>query len=74
MLFSVGSDLGEPGAGHHNAGGSNRVLVERVKAGNVNGVSHGEIVGVNDEEFRIGRIAQAFGYGLVLRARVSRGE
>src|SRR5260370_33568255 len=29
VVFRVGSDFGEPGAGHHDAGGSNCVLVER---------------------------------------------
>jgi Tfp pilus assembly protein PilP len=42
------------------------MFVERVEAGGVFGVSDGEIVGVNDEEFRVRRVAEAFGDGLGL--------
>jgi len=74
MVFCVGSDFREPGARHHDAGGSNRILIERVKAGGVHGMSHSKIIGVDDEEFRIGWIAQAFGYSLILGARCASGE
>jgi hypothetical protein len=35
---------------------------------------NGKIIGVDDEEFRIGRVAQAFGYSLTLWARTRRSE
>src|SRR6266436_7144808 len=73
VVYSVGSDFGEPCAGHHDAGGSNRILVERVKAGGVRGMGLSKIVSMNDEEFRSGRIAQALSDGFILAARVSRG-
>ena len=37
--------------------------VERVEAGGIFGVGDREIVGVDDEQFRIGRVAEAFGDG-----------
>src|SRR5258708_40375708 len=51
MVFGVGSNFGEPGAGHHDAGGSNGILVERVKAGVVQGMGHGKIVSIDYETF-----------------------
>ena len=66
MGFGVVGNFGEPRAGNHDAGGGDRLLVERVEAGGVLGVSDGEIVGVDDEEFRVGGIAEAFGDGFGL--------
>jgi len=37
-------------------------------------MGHGKIIGVDDEELRISRIAQAFGYRLILGARSPRGK
>ena len=69
MGFGVVGDFQQPGARDHDAGGGDGVLIERVEAGGVFGVRDGEVVGVNDEEFRIGRIAEALGDGLVLFER-----
>ena len=69
MVFRIPSDLGEPGAGHHDAGRSDGFLVQSVEAGGVHRMGHGKIVSMNDEKLRIRRIAQAFGYSLILRAR-----
>ena len=66
MSFGVVGNFGEPGAGNHDAGGGGGVLVEGVEAGGVFGVSDGEIVGVDDEEFRIGGVAEALGDGFGL--------
>jgi len=74
VIFRERSDFGQPGTRHHDASGSNRILVESVKAGGINGMGNGKIIGVDDEEFRIGRVAQAFGYSLILWARTRRGE
>jgi Tfp pilus assembly protein PilP len=48
------------------------MLVERVKAGNIFGVGDGKIVGVDDEQFRVGGIAQSFGNALRLSRRDQR--
>jgi len=37
-------------------------------------MGHGKIIGVDDEELRICRIAQAFGCRLILGARSPRGK
>jgi hypothetical protein len=60
MSFRIGGDLGEPGTWHHHTGGSDGVLIQSIEAGGVNGVRYSKIVGVDDKEFRIGWIAQAF--------------
>jgi len=67
MVFRVGSDFGEPGAGHHDAGGSDGLFVQGVEAGGLHGMGDRKMVSKNDQEFRIGRIAQAFGCRLILR-------
>lgn len=54
-------DFGEPGARNEDAGGSDPVLVKGLEDGGVHGVHHAEIVGVNDEEARMGRVAEALG-------------
>ena len=76
MSFSVDGNLIQPGAGNHDAGGGNGTLVERVEAGGIFGVGNREVVGVEDEEFRVGRVAQALGDGFALcrRGEQGRGE
>ncbi len=66
MGFGVVGDFGEPGAGNHDAGGGDGVLVEGVETGGVFRVSDGEVVGVEDEEFRVGGVAETFGDGFGL--------
>lgn len=55
------SDFGEPGTRNHDAGGSDPVIFEGFLDGGVDGVHHAVIVGVDDEEARVGRIAEALG-------------
>ncbi len=69
MGFGVVGNFGQPRAGNHDAGGGDGMLVERVEAGGVFGVGDGEIVGVDDEEFRVGGIAEALGDGFGLCER-----
>ena len=66
MGFRVGRNFAEPGAGNHDAGGGDGAAVECVKAGGVFGVGDGKIVGVEDEELGIARVAEAFGDGFGL--------
>jgi hypothetical protein len=53
MSFRILGDFAQPRTRNDDAGGGDSMFVERVEAGGVFGVSDGEIVGVNDEEFRI---------------------
>ena len=70
MSFGVVRDFGEPGTGNHDAGGGGGAFVEGVEAGGVFGVRDGEIVGVDDQEFRVGGIAEALGDGFGLRDEI----
>src|SRR5216684_1737252 len=74
MNFCICRDLRQPGARHHDAGGIDGVLIERVEACCVHGMCHGKIIGVDDEEFRIGRVAQAFRDVLGLRSYACRHD
>ena len=74
MVFRVKSNFCEPGARHHDAGGTDGLFVQSVEAGSVHGMGHGKIVRMNDKEFRIGGIAEAFGHCLILRMRGARGD
>jgi len=56
-------DFGEPGARNEDAGGSDPVFIESLEDGGVDGVHHAEIVGVDDEEAGVGRVAEALGEG-----------
>jgi hypothetical protein len=58
--FCIGCDFREPRARHHDARRGNRIFVERVKAGRINGMCDCEIIRVHNEELRIGGIPQAF--------------
>src|ERR1700739_2294193 len=59
MGFGPLRDFREPRAGNEDAGGSDPVIVEGFFGGGVHGVHHAEIVGMDDEEAGIGRIAEA---------------
>src|SRR6476660_2779728 len=61
MRFGVVSNFRKPRAGHHDAGGVDCAGFEGLNGGGVDRVSDAEIVGVDDEEFGVGRIAEAFG-------------
>src|SRR5260370_674193 len=74
VIFRERSDFGQPGTRHHDASGSNLIVVEGVKAGEINGWGKGKISGVDKKEFRIGGVARACGYSLILWARTRRGE
>ena len=56
-------DFGEPRARNEDAGGSDPASIEGLEDGGVYGVHHAEVVGVDDEEARIGGVAEAFGEG-----------
>src|SRR5260370_10237425 len=43
VVFCVGSDFGEPSAGDHDAGGSNRILVQGVEALRIHAPCHGKV-------------------------------
>ena len=66
MGFGIRGYFGDSWAWHHDAGGGDSIFVERVEACRIDGVRYGEIVGVDDEQLRIGRVAEAFrdGFGL----------
>jgi len=61
MRFGPLRDFGEPRARNEDAGGRDPVFIEGFEDGGVDGVHHAEIVGVNDEEARIGGVAEALG-------------
>lgn len=69
MALCPSRDLREPGTRHHDAGRGDPVMLEGIFDGVVNGVHHPEIVGMDDQQARIRRIAQAFGDGLAIRVR-----
>src|SRR6266852_4621096 len=74
MFLRVGSNFGEPGAGNHDAGGCDGLLVQSIEARRIHGMCHGKIVGVNDQEFRISRVAQPLRDGLGLRLHIYSGK
>src|SRR5215469_7927535 len=53
MSFRVVGNLGEPGAGNHDAGRSGGAFVERVKAGRIFGVSDRKVIGMDDKQLGI---------------------
>jgi hypothetical protein len=57
MGLCIERDFGQPGARHHDACRSESILVPRVEARGINGMRDGEIVGVHNQEFRIGGVA-----------------
>jgi len=63
MRLGVVGNFRQPGTRHHGAGGRNRAGVQRIEAGRIDRVCDGEIVRMQDEELRSGRIAKAFGRG-----------
>ena len=54
----VVGDFGEPGAGNHDAARSDQAGVESLLGRGVNRVGHAEVVGVDDEELRVRRVAE----------------
>ena len=52
------NDFREPRAGSENAGRSDPVLFESFFGGGVDGVHHTEVVGVDNQQARVGRIAE----------------
>src|SRR2546430_1529131 len=53
-------DFRKPGARNHDAGGIDAARFERLRGGSVGGVGYAEVVGVDDEEFCVARIAEFF--------------
>src|SRR5258706_7666677 len=60
MRFGVSGDFRKPRARNHEAGGIDAAGFEGVDGGGVDGVRYTEVVGVNDEEFCIARVAEFF--------------
>ncbi len=67
MRFRVIGDFGEPRSGHDDAGGGDVALIQCFEAGGVFGMGDRKVIGVNDEQFCFGGIAEALGYGFGLR-------
>src|SRR5262245_57535336 len=67
----VGRDLGKPWARHHDAAGIHEARFQCFNCRDVDRVSHAEIVGMNDQKFRVTRIPEPFGYSLVLSTSTS---
>ena len=61
MRFRVVGDFREPRAGDHDAGGVDCTGLERLDRGGVYGVSEAKIVGMDDQELRVGWVAELFG-------------
>jgi len=59
MSLGVSSNFSQPWAWDHDARGSGGVPIEGIEAGSVFGVSYGEVIGVDDEEFGVVRIPKA---------------
>src|SRR2546429_8180400 len=53
-------DFRKPGAWNHDAGGIDAARFERLRGGSVDGVGYAEVVGMDDEEFCVARIAEFF--------------
>ena len=69
MRFRIIGDFRKPGARNHDAGGIDAARFERLRGGGVDGVGYAEVVGVDDEEFCVARIAELFleSFGWYLR-------
>ncbi len=69
MRFRIVGDFRKPGARNHDAGGIDTTRFERLRGGSVDGVGYAEVVGVDDEEFCVARIAELFleSFGWYLR-------
>jgi hypothetical protein len=57
LRLGIRGDLGQPGAGNHDAGGRGRLLVEGVETGRVFRVGDREVVGMDDKKLGIARVA-----------------
>src|ERR1035437_430974 len=66
MVTRPAQDLGEPRPRHQNARRRHPALLQRLKAGLVDGVRHAQILGLNHKQTRIRRITQLLGHGLRL--------
>src|SRR5256885_13319845 len=53
-------DFRKPGARIHDAGGIDAARFERLRGGSIDGVGYAEVVGMDDEEFCVARIAELF--------------
>src|SRR5256885_16664373 len=51
-------DFRKPGARIHDAGGIDAARFERLRGGSVDGGGYAEVVGMDEEEFCVGRIAE----------------
>src|SRR6266705_3445365 len=60
MGLRVICNFRKPGTWNHDAGGIDAAGFERLRGGGVDGVGYAEVVGVNDEEFCLARIAEFF--------------
>ena len=71
VLFGEVGELGEPGAGDHDAGGLDRGGEEGLGGGEVDGVAHAGVVGVDHQELGAGA-SEALGSGF--RAGLGEGS
>ena len=71
MRLCIIGDFRKPRARDHDAGGIDAARFERLRGGGVDGVGYAEVVGVDDEEFCVARIAELFleSFGWYLRGR-----
>src|SRR4029077_1372449 len=60
MRLCVIGDFWKPGTRNHDAGGIDAARFERLRGGSVDGVGYAEVVGVDDEEFSVARVAEFF--------------
>jgi hypothetical protein len=75
MGFCVVGDFRKPRAGDHEAGGIDEAGFESLDGGGVHGMGFAEVVGVDDEKFRIAGEAEFLGerFGVFLRGRGENG-
>jgi len=60
MRLCVVGDFRKPGTRNHDAGGIDAAGFERLRGGSVDGMRYAEVVGVDDEEFCVARVAEFF--------------
>ncbi len=59
----VSGDFADPRRRDHDARRRDRALVEPIEARRIDGMRGAEVVGVNNQELRVGRMAESFGDG-----------
>ena len=59
----VSSDFRKPRTGNHDAAGVHQTRLERLDGGSIYGMSHAQIVSMNDDKFRVARVSESFGDG-----------